>query len=676
MMVAVAGPGADTLGFFYNYRDSIGRAVLLETLYPVAYAPFMNAPYFPVTGPAVSVVATPDSNVSGITAGTLLPDSIRARVLDAEGRGVAGTTVTWNTRAGSGGITPNTAVTDAGGRAGGLWTLPTLAQVDTGLAFAAGVPAPADFFLTVFSGPAAVVNWQLIQSLTQGVVEPVLQKSATFRSSMRHGALVTNARDAFGNVAQTASGYYFDDIPATGFGVNGLGTVDSTHADTVFFTESTSGPVTYQLHGQYQTFAGLVQDSVVISDSAVGVAARIGTQQQVYPFGSVSADSATINSICPSGQQPNGSCQQTFFGQVIDSAGTPLGYNPGYFITWQIDPPGDTTVALSSTFADTMQVIAQANGTTAVILTINADGPPALVVQQDTLHVLVQQLPGQIAVTPGTLNVGLGDTIVFHGTVTDAGGSPMAVQPAIHWMAPASFGPGEFAGVVKLDSAGDSLIVRLDSGFYSTSNFDWEAVVRAFVELAPGDTISGQGVLFNPIVYDQFSITANGQGHAAVDTGAHRMFVVNGGYLEGLNIDNDAPIGTIGIGSSGSWISVDQDSNRVFVADPVTNSVHIIDGVGFTPLGTANLPGTPNGLAVSPVDHRTYTAMRFCAGGPPFCATSTYIVPIDGSAGVDTALIDDSVRLAIDTLAAPEGLAFNPATGLLYLSTSTGLVYV
>lgn len=669
----VSGAGSVSGQRFFGYSDSIGRAIVVQYPYDTVDASSSAIQsYFP-TGPAVTVVATPDSVVPAAMAGVPLADSIRARAIDAQGRGVSSAQVTWGTALNSGAVNFLSNVADAGGRVGGMWVPSTAAGLDTAFV---GLGAPsARFYVNVLPGFATVENLALVDALTQGAVSTD-SNSASFTSTGRHGVFVTHARDAFGNVAtpsclQSPQCFYFDDVPGAGFS-HGYGTIDSVKADSVFFTVSNGFPTTFQIHASYPTLVTAIEDSVILNVNPVGVAV------QIWGFGFGPADSVTYNSVCPSTGPFNFFCQKNVYAYVVDSAGAPLQTNPGYFPQWQPLVAGDTTVGIDPNFQFSFStpVTAQMNGSTAIVVSVTSSGPPPLPKASDTLYITVQQAPGQIAVTPGNRSLGLGDTTVFHGIVTDSGGTPVAVQPAINWMIPSPSGIGEFPGVVKLDSAADSLIVRLDSGFYNISNYDWEAVVRAFVERAPGDTISGQGVLLNPIVYDQFSITANGQGHAAVDTGAHKMFVVNGGNLEGLNIDNDAPIGTIGIGSSGTWISVDQDSNRVFVADPFTNSVHIIDGVGFTPLGTANLPGTPNGLAVSPVDHRMYTAMRFCAGGPPFCATGTYIVPIDGSLGADTAIIADSVRLAIDTLAAPQGLAFNPATGLLYLSTSTGLVYV
>ncbi|HEY6783843.1 MAG TPA: YncE family protein, partial [Gemmatimonadales bacterium] len=622
------------------------------------------------TGPAVTVVATPDSVVPAVMAGVPMADSIRARAIDAQGRGVSGAPVTWGTAASSGAVSFLSNVADAGGRVGGMWVPSTSAGLDTAFV---GLGAPSGrFYVTVLPGFAAVENLALVGSLTQGPISAD-SNSASFTSTGRHGVFVTHARDAFGNVAtpsctKSPQCFYFDSLPGAGFS-HGYGTIDSVKADSVFFTVTNGFPTTFQIHATYPAVAAAIEDSVILNVNPVGVAV------QIWGFGFGPADSVTYNSICPSTGPFNFFCQKNVYAYVVDSAGAPLQSNPGYFPQWQPLVPGDTTVGIDPNFQFSFAtpVTAQMNGATAIVVSVTSSGPPPLSTASDTLYITVQQAPGQIAVTPGNRSLGLGDTTVFHGIVTDSGGAPVGIQPAIHWMAPSPSGIGEFAGVVKLDSAADSLVVRLDSGFYNISNFDWQAVVRAFLEIAPGDTISGQGVLVNPIVYDQFSITANGQGHAAVDTGAHRMFVVNGGFLEGLNIDNDAPVGSIGIGSSGSWIAVDQDSNRVFVSDQFANSVNVVDALTFTPRPAVSLPGSPVGLALSPADHRLYAAMRSCTGGPP-CVPTSFIVPID--AGADTMMTADTARLAIDSLVIPEGLAFNPATGLLYISSNTGLVYV
>jgi hypothetical protein len=104
------------------------------------------------------------------TVGQTLPDTLVVRVLDASNNAVSGVVVVWKAVGANGQITPDTAVTDAAGRAKATWMLDTIAGGDTARAVlpgadsvvftATGVPgtvgslaiAPADSVVYIDAG--------------------------------------------------------------------------------------------------------------------------------------------------------------------------------------------------------------------------------------------------------------------------------------------------------------------------------------------------------------------------------------------------------------------------------------------------------------------------------------------------------------------------------------------
>ena len=103
--------------------------------------------------PPAAVAIRNGSGQSG-TVGQALAQAIVARVTDAEGRGVAGVTVTFAAGAGHGALAPATSVTDDAGEARSTWMLGTQAGAMIATASVAGL-VPATAGATAEPGPPA-----------------------------------------------------------------------------------------------------------------------------------------------------------------------------------------------------------------------------------------------------------------------------------------------------------------------------------------------------------------------------------------------------------------------------------------------------------------------------------------------------------------------------------------
>jgi protocatechuate 3,4-dioxygenase beta subunit len=120
-------------------------------------------------------------------AGILLRDSIATRVLDADGRPVAGVQVTFTVTAGNGSVSPGVATTSADGYARAAWTLGTTAGAQRVAAGFAGGAADAAFTANALPGNAS----RLEISAGDGASAPVGAALGT--------ALAVRVTDPFGN---------------------------------------------------------------------------------------------------------------------------------------------------------------------------------------------------------------------------------------------------------------------------------------------------------------------------------------------------------------------------------------------------------------------------------------------------------------------------------------------
>ncbi len=385
----------------FESPDSLGRGSLW---FNAVKFDVVSGPFYP-RGPAAQLVPATDTvlaNGAAINSTVGDPDSIRVRVLDAEGRGVSGTAIVWGASTGS--FQHPGLPTDEGGRAGGVWQTTTAANlqfVQATVVGLAGSPVTWPAFLQ--PGPTVSVNFQLLQSLSAGGISAD-SNSVAFTSSLRPAALVTNARDQYGNPTTPQTGFFFTDVPVN-IGFQNYGLIDSVKFDTVFFHPTVSTPSAFQLHGNFLDSTGTIQDSVLISMLPVAAGVRLVV------------DSFDFHSLCPVGGPYNILCRQTLIAFLIDSAGSPLPPDPAYQFSWTNSNPGsvsDSTYGPMNEFAD---ITAHANGTAAIIVqqTLGA----LLVPDRDTLAVTVNQVLANIAVTPDTVSAGLGDTVTFTATATD-----------------------------------------------------------------------------------------------------------------------------------------------------------------------------------------------------------------------------------------------------------------
>jgi len=681
--------GALERGFESN--DSAGRGSLSFNAVRFDVLP---GPHFAV-GPAAQLTPVTDTVLTNAAISSIVgdPDSIRVRALDAEGRGVAGVTIGWGTSSGS--FSHPGLPTDAGGRAGGVWLTTTLANTQFVQATVAGlIGSPVTWAAFLPPGPTQPgVDFQLVSPLTQGQVAAD-SNSVTFTSSGRHGVFVTHAHDLFGNPTAPTStpDFCFDDVPATGLCHNQFwyqpqyGSIDSVKADSVFFTVTAASPATMQIHAQYE--GGTFVDSIMINMNAVPMAVRIAQDTAVY------------GSLCPSVGPYNGLCRRTFQAQLIDSAGSPLPPNDVYHFNWTNEVAGDTTVTIDAqngVMGEVVDVTAHANGTASLVAQQTSGS--SLNPDRDTLAISVNQMLANIAVTPDTVSVGLGDTVTFSATATDQGGAPMPGTVGWRQDAPA----GLYLTIIDYPTA-NSIRVRMDSA-YSGFPSDY-AAITAFTERAPGDTVFAAGVMYNPIIKrlgglgsqpwavgidprTNLAYVANrGSANVAVvdvignrvvafqdvrstpervtvDSRNARVYVTNMGdgtisVLDGAN--NGALLTNITIGPSPGFVAVDTSNNLAFTpaacADPPTCSrggayLHKVDGVGDTVFtqDTVLLPANGTGVAFDEVNRRVYVAM------------------INDTVAVVDPTTNQVVGL-IGVGTAPRGMAINPVTHKLYVTNS------
>jgi YVTN family beta-propeller protein len=304
-------------------------------------------------------------------------------------------------------------------------------------------------------------------------------------------------------------------------------------------------------------------------------------------------------------------------------------------------------------------------------------GPP-LTPNSATATVIAQQIASQIGVTPDTLSTGMGDTVAFHAAAADSGGTVLATQPAFQWEVDSIFR----AGLVKLDSAADSLQIRFDSGVYNFPTFDWVSVARPFIVRTAGDTIFGQGTLHNPLRYNVVGsgISIGSASRAVVDTTTNKTFYTSGG--NNTVYVNDNTVNGIVAGISGainpSWLAVSHagGADKVYVSNSSGGAVSVIDPATNLVSTTIPLPLTSNPFGITAADPlgRVYVAARYCPGFPGLCTTEVAILPIDVAG--DSVVTADIVPLNTDSLRFPQGLAFNPNDHRLYIAMDSGYVKV
>jgi YVTN family beta-propeller protein len=529
------------------------------------------------------------------------------------------------------------------------------------------------------------VNFQLIQSLTAGLVAAD-SGSVSFTSSLRPAALVTNARDQYGNPTTPQTGFFFTDLPVnTGF--QNYGVIDSVKFDTVFFHPTVSTPSAFQLHGNFLDSTGTIQDSLLISMLPVAAGMRL------------IVDSFDFSSLCPVGGPYNILCRRTLLAFLVDSAGSLLPPDPAYQFSWTNSNPGSVSDSTYGPMNEFVDVTAHANGTAELI--VQQISGPLLVPDRDTLAVTVNQVLANIAVTPDTISAGLGDTVTFSATATDQGGSPM--PGAVGWRQdpPA----GLYLTIIDFPTA-NSIRVRIDSAYPS---FPRDlAVITAFTERGPGDTLLAAGVIYNPIIE-----TLGGLGSQpwAVDINprTNRAYVANRGSANVAVVDvpGNKVIRFQDVGVQPEHVTVDSRNGLVYVSNVSDGTVSVLDAANDGAL----LNTIPVGLVPAFVALDTSSNVAYLAGrcsNPPVCDRGgPYLLKIDGAARsfvpqdtvrlpangsgvafdevnrlVYVAMANDTVAMVdpatntvtglIEVGAAPQGMAINPLTRKLYVTNMNG----
>jgi YVTN family beta-propeller protein len=639
----------------FQASDSAGMGTL--SFNAVKFDNVVPGPHFPV-GPAAQLVPATDTVLPFAAMNAIVghPDSIRARVLDAQSRGVAGVAIGWGTS--SGVFNDPGTPTDAGGRAAGVWQTTNAANLQFVQATVPGlIGSPVTFTAFIQPGLTVAPDFQLDPTLTQGSVSAD-HKTVAFSSSGHHGVFVSNAHDTFGNVTHpnTTPDFCFDDVPATGFCHNQFwyapqyGIIDSVKADSVFFTVTTTSPAQFQIRAQYDGATGVIADSILINMNAVAAGVRI-----IDPSFNTPADTALYNSLCPVGGPYNGACRRTFMAQLVDSGGAALPPDPAYQFSWT-SLPGGPTISDSSygTMNEFAAVTAHQNGTASML--VQQIAGPALNPDRDTLAISVNQVVGNVAVTPDTISAGLGDTVTFTASATDQGGGPM--PGAIGWRqdAPA----GQYLTIIDYPTT-NSIRVRIDSGY--PQGLRDLAVITAFTERAPGDTIFAAGVIYNPTIK-----TVTGLGSqpwtVGIDPRTNLAYVGNSGSAQVAVVDakNGVPVRFVDVGVNPQRVTVDSRNARVYVTNVSSNSISVLDGSNTGQLlSTITIGPSPGFVAVDTSSNLAYTPVA-CADPPNCTRGGSYLQTIDGN--TRAVVLTDSVALPANGT----GVAFDAGNRLVYVA--------
>ncbi len=346
---------------------------------------------------------------------------------------------------------------------------------------------------------------------------------------------------------------------------------------------------------------------------------------------------------------------------------------------------------------EVVEVTAHANGTASLVA--HQTSGSSLAPDRDTLAITVNQVVANIAVTPDTVSAGLGDTVTFSATATDQGGSPMPGTIGWRQDPPA----GQYLTIIDYPTA-SSIRVRIDSGY--PNGLRDVAVITAFMERAPGDTILASGVIYNPIIR-----TLNGLGSqpwaVGIDPRTQLAYVANRGSRQVAVVDvrNNTPVNFVDVGANPERVMVDSRNAHVFVTNVIDNTISVLDAanngaflstmtlgpsVGFTAVDTSsNLVYVPSNCANPPVcdvggaylhkiDGVTRSFISSDAVALP--AVGTGVVFDEVNRLVYVAMVNDQVAVVdpvaktvlqvIDVGSQPKGMAINPVTRKLYVTNS------
>jgi len=163
------------------------------------------------TAPLVATTITASAATNGQTgaAGTALAQPVGVLVVDQNGAPFANATVTWTVASGGGSVASPTSVTDATGTATVVYTLGTVAGVDS---LEASIAGGENAFITAMAtaGPASAMQ------VVSGGAQSVTAGSVT-------APLIVKVADQFGNPVSNAS---------VSWAVTGGGTLSATTSTT------------------------------------------------------------------------------------------------------------------------------------------------------------------------------------------------------------------------------------------------------------------------------------------------------------------------------------------------------------------------------------------------------------------------------------------------------------
>ncbi len=212
-------------------------------------------------GAATAVVKSGADGVS-LAAGSAVTPLPSVRVVDANGNGIAGVSVTFAVTAGGGSVTDGTRTTDAAGNATvGGWTLGTAAGANT-LGVTAG-SLTAVFTVTGTVGPASAAATQITTAnaaLTSGSITTVtVQAKDQYGNDVTVGGAtvaLSTSLGTVGPVTDVGNGTYTADLTHTGS--DGTATVTGTLDGTAI---TDNAVVSFQAGGILRTWTGLAGSS-------------------------------------------------------------------------------------------------------------------------------------------------------------------------------------------------------------------------------------------------------------------------------------------------------------------------------------------------------------------------------------------------------------------------------
>ena len=564
------------------------------------------------------------------TAGSALATSPSVKVVDRDGAGVAGVSVTFAVTGGGGSITGATATTNTSGVATvGSWTLGTTAGANTLSATASGITgSPKTFTATGNAGPAEVLAF---------VVQP-----GTIASGGVSSTVEVEVRDRNGNRVTTST----QAITLTLAANPGSGTL--------------GGTLTVSAVNGRATFTGLTLDKAAAGYTLTATSTGL-TAATSAAFTVVAGAPAAITMVQGNGQSANaGSAVAIALAvRVTDAAGN---LAAGVTVTFAVvSGGGSVTGASAITNASgvatvgswTLGTVAGANSLTATVaglapLTFTATGlvgPPASVTrdagdnQTATVNTAVA-IPPRVVVRDAAGNPVSGVTVTF--AVTAGGGSITGGTVVTDANGRASVGSWTLG-----TAAGPNTLTATASGVGTPVSFAATAIAGAATSLTKiaGD---GQSASVNSPVATRPAVLARDAFNNPV-AGVVVTFTVTsgGGSVTGATQTTDAN----GIATVGSWTLGASTGTNTLDA-----SASGLPTVTFTATATPSFAASVTGLfGVSqsgtpgtPVSSRPAVIVRDGANNPLGGVTVTFAVT--GGGGSITGAVQTTDASGIATV--------------------------